>query len=665
MSDAIVRLRVESQEYDAKLKRAAEGLQHYADQCRKVGGTLEFVEKETLDYVKALGQMESVSRSATGSLTEMKSVYTEMAAQYKKLTDEEKSSPFGKALAQSLDQLKVRIRESKSQLDEISQSINSNSGLRGALDTIAGKFGLNIEQVTKFGGAVGITTAAIKVARDAFMQSEGNIDEWGRTLKGAEGAYDLFLDTLNNGDWSNFFSNLEKAIKGGRDLYNVFDRLKSIKNNNAAAIAIVRQQIQELRVAKQNGQNVDAQLKAATDRLAILQKQSVAAGKAAGNQAAFNVIRNGVNSIGGARVNDATINRVVKNLMNGGQDAFDAYRRNRDVLYQRGLVTRTQTINDSQGGTYERQYKVFDINALSKEQQKQYALAQAITEGESRIQEGIATFASAVTEGAHNATEEFKDNRYRLGGGGHTTVGKTDSTLKIIFDPNRASLGAERGVDTMPSLWEMFSKEYVTGYDANGRGRVAQGDNALRQMLGIGAQQWDYGKVTNEAQGKGKKNDKKEEKKEDKVMDSMTKLTSGVSGIFSGIEQMGIEIPDGMKQALNAINGLTSIATSILVVVEAIKGLEAVGLFKLAGGGVVHAAGGYTVPGNLYSGDQVPAMLNSGELVLNRAQQSTLASQLQGQDKQMHVVGEVQGEKIILVANRTFRRKGQGEIVTW
>lgn len=654
MSDAIVRLRVESQEYDAKLKRAAEGLQHYADQCRKVGGTLEFVEQETLDYVKALGQMESVSRSATGSLTEMKNVYTEVAAQYKKLTDEEKNSPFGVAMAQSLDQLKGRIHESKTQLDDISQSINSNSGLRGALDTIAGKFGLNIEQVTKFGGVVGIATTAIKVARDTFMQSESNIDEWGRTLKGAEGAYDLFLDTLNNGDWSNFFSNLEKAIRGGRDLYNVFDRLKSIKNNNAAAIAIVRQQIQELRVAKQNGQDVDAQLKAATERLAILQKQSVAAGKAAGNQAAFNVIRNGVNSVGGARVNDATINMVVKNLMNGGQDAFDAYRRNRDVLYQRGLVTRTQTINDSQGGTYERQYKVFDINALSKEQQKQYALAQAITEGESRIQEGIAAFASAVTEGAHNATEEFKGNRYRLGGGGggHTTVGQTDNTLKIVFDPNRASLGAERGVDTMPSVWGMLD------------------DKGLRQMMGIGAQQWDYGKVTPEAQGKGKQPDKKEEKKENKVIDGMSKLTSGVTGIFSGIEQMGLEIPEGMKDMLSAINGLMTVVQSVITILEVIEALNSVQAAKpLAGGGIVpHAAGGYMIGGNSYSGDNIyagGAWVNSGELVLNRAQQSTLASQLQGQDKQMHVVGEVQGEKIILVANRTFRRKGQGEIVTW
>ena len=36
MADSILRLRVESQEYDNKLKRAAEGLQRYADGCRSI-----------------------------------------------------------------------------------------------------------------------------------------------------------------------------------------------------------------------------------------------------------------------------------------------------------------------------------------------------------------------------------------------------------------------------------------------------------------------------------------------------------------------------------------------------------------------------------------------------------------------------------------------------
>lgn len=103
MADSILRLKVESQEYDNKLKQAAQGLTRYADQCRKVGGTLEVVEKETLDYVRAIGQMDTTSRTATGKLAEMKKTFVELSAQYKQMTDTEKASPFGKALAESLD----------------------------------------------------------------------------------------------------------------------------------------------------------------------------------------------------------------------------------------------------------------------------------------------------------------------------------------------------------------------------------------------------------------------------------------------------------------------------------------------------------------------------------------------------------------------------------
>ena len=449
MADSILRLKVESQEYDNKLKKAAEGLNRYVDGCRKVGGTLEVVEKDTLDYVRALGRMETSSRTATGKLAEMKKSFVEISAQYKQMTDAEKASPFGKALAASLDQLKGRITESKAELDDINKSINGGGGLSGALDAVAGKFGLNIDQVTKFGGALGIATTAAQVAKDAFFQSESGIDEWGRTVEGAKGAYSVFLDTLNNGNWSNFFQNLSAAIKGGRDLYDVFDRLGSIKSNNAAAIAITQKEIAELRLAKQQGQDVDAKLKAATGRLAALQKQGVSAGMNAGSASAFQTIRNGVNSIGGTGLNDATINYAVQQIMTNGQSEFDKYRRNYDILRRRGMVTRTQTIADSQGGTYERQYKEFDINALTVEERKQYALAKSITEGETRIQQGISAYAQAVSEGTSAAREQFKGNRYALqgaggGGGGRSGGGGPSMPANVRWDnyADKAALAA-------------------------------------------------------------------------------------------------------------------------------------------------------------------------------------------------------------------------------
>ena len=41
MADSLLRLRIDSAEYDSKLKRAAEGIQRYAENCKKAGGTLE------------------------------------------------------------------------------------------------------------------------------------------------------------------------------------------------------------------------------------------------------------------------------------------------------------------------------------------------------------------------------------------------------------------------------------------------------------------------------------------------------------------------------------------------------------------------------------------------------------------------------------------------
>lgn len=431
MADSILRLKVESQEYDAKIKRAAEGLRRYVDVCHQQGDVIGRLLGDTRKYVDSIGQMETVNKTARGSVNELKSAFTEFRHVYNQLSDEEKKGDFGKQLNSQLEQLKVRIRDGENELKSINNEISGGGGLKDALDQVAGKFGLNIDMVTKFGGVVGVTTTALKVAKDAFFQSESNIDEWNRTVKGAEGAYDIFLQTLNNGNWSNFFSNLSQAITGARDLYDAFDRLNSIKANNAVAIATTQAEIQQLRLLKQQGQDVDDKIKAATQRLSALQSQSANAGINAGRSQVTNTLRNGVNSIGGAYINDATLNRVADNISKQGQAYFDYMKRRAAALEKQGMVTKTETIMDSQGGTYERQHKAFDINALSKEQQKQYAIAKTVTERETEIQKGLTVWSQSVNEQASNAREQFRDNRYALqgsGGGGGRGSGRGGTT---------------------------------------------------------------------------------------------------------------------------------------------------------------------------------------------------------------------------------------------
>ena len=659
MADSILRLKVESQEYDNKLKQAAQGLTRYVDQCRKVGGTLEVVEKETLDYVRALGQMDTTSRTATGKLAEMKKAFVELSAQYKQMTDAEKQSPFGKTLSASLDELKGRIGESKVQLDDINKSINGGGGLTGALDAVAGKFGISIDQVTKFGGVVGIASTAVKVAKDAFFQSESGIDEWGRTVEGAKGAYSVFLDTLNNGNWSNFFQNLQTAIQGGRDLYDVFDRLGSIKSNNAAAIAIVQQQIAQLRLAKQQGENVDAQLKVATERLAALQKQSVTAGMNAGNMSAFQTIRNGVNSIGGAGVNDATIQYVVDRIMKGGQAEFDKYKRNYEVLQKRGTGMTTSYQTTAYGGTMAVQSREFNLANLTKEEQKQYAIAKAVTEGETRIQKGIAAYAQAVQEGTASAREEFKGNRYALQGAGGSGGGiKGGST----FNPDSIAFKAMDGVK---ADHDRYFKSVWAEIGEAGRRQIAEMmDKQTFDLKKDTSTDWvvnSKGQLVNKKQGKGKDSESNFVKGIDNVNDTLSNVGGSINNIFSSLQQMGIEIPQGIASVLGALNIITSILTFIQSVV-AIKSI-----LPFANGGIVpHAALGYAVPGNHYSGDVTPIMANAGEVILSQGQQNRIVSALSGAaGGGGRLVAKLRGRDILISLERELSETGKGQLATW
>ena len=123
-----------------------------------------------------------------------------------------------------------------------------------------------------------------------------------------------------------------------------------------------------------------------------------------------------------------------------------------------------------------------------------------------------------------------------------------------------------------------------------------------------------------------------------------------------------------MLGGIQAVAGILTGISALVTIITAIQGTKSVPVigWMLAHGGVVHAAGGYQVPGNRMSGDQVPAMLNSGELVLSQFQQQVLAANLQaGGMQNMHLEASVHGEQIVLAVNNTMKRKNKGELATF
>ena len=126
MANSVVKLTIDSQEYDAKLKSAGKALNEYFDICKKGDRTFEVLDEGVMEAVQAMGEMETANKSAAGSLKELENVFTDLSAIYKRFTDEEKNAPIGQEMSKSLDALKARIIEARDVLDF------SKAGISGA-----------------------------------------------------------------------------------------------------------------------------------------------------------------------------------------------------------------------------------------------------------------------------------------------------------------------------------------------------------------------------------------------------------------------------------------------------------------------------------------------------------------------------------------------------
>ena len=438
MADVITRFKLETTQYDSKLRDAAKSLAEFTKHTELAGKDFEKFAEKGIESARALGNISTSATNVKDKVKELVSAYNDAARAFNSMTKEQQQGDYGKAFAESLQTLKGRIAEAK-------QELYGMKDTGGIFDSLKDKLTINVDALKLFQIGLQGAKGALEVAKDAFFQSESNIDEWGRTVEGAKGAYDVFLNTLNTGNWSNFFSNLSTAITGARDLYDALDRLGSIKSNNQAAIALVQAQIQELRVLKQQGKDVDEQIKEATQRLKTLQGQSVSAGKVAGRKEITTTLRNEVNARNttGVNINDATLKAAADRLLKEGQTYFDGMARlvqkyENDARYQYTHIKYGTTPGEKP--TVE---KGFDLAKLDAESQKQYLIAKSITEGETRIQKGIGLFAQAVQEGAASTREEFKGNRYALqgSGSGSGSGGKWGTTTpKVDVQPIEGSV---------------------------------------------------------------------------------------------------------------------------------------------------------------------------------------------------------------------------------
>lgn len=138
MSDSIVKLRIDSKEYDANIKRAGQALTDYFNKVKEGGGTLMHLDDGVMEAVQAMGKLGTQAGNTKGALRELTQATADMTVAYRNLTDEEKNSPLGAAMAQSISQMTERAGSMRDAMADVQASITNAASDTRAFDQIAG-----------------------------------------------------------------------------------------------------------------------------------------------------------------------------------------------------------------------------------------------------------------------------------------------------------------------------------------------------------------------------------------------------------------------------------------------------------------------------------------------------------------------------------------------
>ena len=614
MADVITRFKLETTQYDSKLRDAAKGLKEVAHQAELGGKGFTGFNQKAIEAARSLGTIESGANNTKDRLKDLVGSFNDAAKAYNNLSKEQQQSDFGKAMAQSLEQLQVRIKDTKQELyglgntvEEVKQKsggLFGEGGFTGMLQVAGGN--LLASGIQKLGSEmVDTIQQSIELARQgegirmAFerLNRPGLLDHLKEATHGTVSEIEL----------------MQQAIK--------FENFKLPLEDLATYLAFAQQK------AKDTGESIDYLVTSIVNGLGrqskqILDNLGISAAEltkrmsdgADMTKAVADIIREEMEKAGdyvetaadrAARAAADTKNRM-EELGREAQPFAEAWAEvwneisigGMDFLtYVLGpIADSAKSIRNILNGDFKLKPGIENLaDGPSRQKQTKKPTWGDVPEytAPGGYVEVTDANTGAVIGGQHfdNLNDKNAINAWRKSLHKKTTTKTTGKTTaeKIAFDPNKAILSAEKGVDTMPSVWAMI------------------GEEGRKQIAGTGAKQFDYGKLIKEQKKEEEKNPTATE-----TLQGIQTMVGSLQSITNGIETLGIELPKELTNIIGVLQTITGIVASIQAMQQVGTWL---GLF--AHGGIAHAANGF-VGGNTFSGDQIPIMVNAGELILNR-----------------------------------------------
>ena len=714
MADVITRFKLETSQYDSKLRDTVKNLKEVVHMNELAGKDFREFSDAAIQAARGLGQTATGATNAKDKVKELVAAYNDMAKTYNDMSEAMKNSEGGKALAASLQELQGRIREAKAEMN----------ATPGVLDKLASKFVVNIDAIKLFNLGLKAADAALGVAKDAFFASEATVDEWGRVMDSSKSLYEGFLTAINTGDISGYLSRIDDIVKAARTAYDELDRLGTMQRIQSPQKSAQQLENERMRMMIQTGTYIapmdgrsnavfNGRVMQSGDKLTAGQIRYLEQQLKGGMQKSIGLVGNEVKQ--STKAINALFDRQAAELglskkeFMAGTSTMAEFDKRIQGYQQYRAFEREHTTYDSRSGISHRDnvanpYEAFKSWGVFRVDGDRYnQLLQLIAQRDQQMSQAYSMQGQAyrTINRAEGVTVRNIMNGGSGSGSGTGGSGGTGNVTKEItyaadsIAAQQALVSAlskqwsEAGADVRNSyLAQLIEAEKVlkrmkddaTMFRENSEGRLLERGPIQTTGLGMVTGSFKNAKVeglspnlTN--QGKSLAEDGKNVAAE---WQSAASAIGAVGAAMSQIEDPAAKVMGTIAQA---------IATIALTFASSLKGTvtpwdwiaaAAAGTATMISTiSAIHSATGYAqggiVKGNSYSGDNIGAMvdgsqlvgLNAGEVVLTKAMQNNLASQLQGggwQGGQLEAV--VTGEQLRFILNTNGRRTGRGEFVT-
>ena len=713
--DVITRFKLETTQYDSKLKTAAKELADFGKTAKSSGRDFDDFTRKQVEAARGIGRMGTTATDAKQKTKELVGAFNDLARSYNQLTDAQKQSDFGKAMSQSLTQLQQRIRETKQEMQGMG---NVGGGLFGG-DKMGG-------MLQVFGGNL-MTKAAGWAA--SFASEMGQAVQQGIELaRQGEGIRNAF-ERLGRGD---LLDGLREATHGTVTDLELMKAAVRFNDFNLPLEELGTMLAFAQQKAKDTGQSIDYLVESIVNGLGrqstqildnlglsqtevkkrtaetgdmtkavgeIIREQMAAAGEyietAADRATKADVeLKNAMEDLG----------RTLMPLEEQGVSMWTSLKTGAIELLNDGVKPLVPVIVDLKGEISDLYTTVSNssvFNGLVNYMKASWEWCTnliPVVRNLRKLMQGNDLAGGAGVAGVLGDVMSYNGGQLpnvtvtppRISGGGKTVKGGGRSSVttpkveEILPVGSVAALNKElsdlrkqqelatdtagwraqqREIDALTTKIKILKGEIPDPSNiqaaANGASLTSNPTAAIPEKINI-----DTGYIDNLV-------------KKGKEMENAYKLAaSAVSSIgeaFANIEDPSAKAAGTVMQAIASI--ALGFATASAQANTAGTGWGwlawvAAGAAAMATTiSTIHSLTGFEhggeIKGNSFSGDNTPIMANAGEVVLTRAMAGNIASQLQGTGNNVHVTGELRGESIFLAVNRSLKRRGKGELVTW